>query len=163
MTQAISQDAMMASNQQRPQNSMYGDEDENMRDPSRDQNQQPRQTSDEFRDLDYNEASVYNQNQDELEPLTEDDKAKMESELLFWTQGVGSIKQVGGKDIYVKSNDCEESLKALINQLKRDNPRAPYARTKLGEWGFLDKDLLPLVVFHHQDKKLSFLCLMLMV
>jgi len=76
---------------------------------------------------------------------------------------VGSIKQVGGLDVYVKHEHCEESLKELFKYLKFDSPKEPFVRTKLGSWNFLQKDLLPLLIFHHQDKKLSFLCLMLMV
>ena len=57
---------------------------------------------------------------DEPECMTEEDKSKKEAELLFWVQGVGSIKQVGGLDVYVKHEHCEESLKELFKQIKFD-------------------------------------------
>ena len=101
---------------------------------------------------------------DELEGgLSEAEQAKKEAELLFWVQGVGSIKQVGGLDVYVKHQHSEESLKELFKYLKFDSQKYPFVRTTLGQWNFLQKDLLPLLIFHHQDKKLSFLCLMLFV
>ena len=81
--------------------------------------------------------------------MTEEDKRKKEGELLFWVQGVGSIKQVGGLDVYVKHEHCEESLKELFKYVKVDSQREPFVRQTLGEWAFLQKDLLPLLVFHH--------------
>ena len=86
---------------------------------------------------------------DEPEGMTEEDKAKKESELLFWVQGVGSIKQVGGLDVYVKHEHSEESLKELFKYLKFDSQREPFVRVTLGQWNFLQKDLLPLLIFHH--------------
>lgn len=65
--------------------------------------------------------------------------------------------------MYVKHDHCEESLKELFKYLKFDSSREPFVRHTLGRWGFLNKNLLPLLIFHHQDKKLSFLCLMLFV
>ena len=53
--------------------------------------------------------------------MTEEDKRKKEGELLFWVQGVGSIKQVGGLDVYVKHEHCEESLKELFKYVKVDS------------------------------------------
>jgi hypothetical protein len=69
--------------------------------------------------------------------MSEVEKSKKESELLFWVQGVGSIKQVGGLDVYVKHEHCEESLKELFKYLKFDSPKEPFVRTKLGSWNFL--------------------------
>ena len=46
---------------------------------------------------------------------------KKEAELLFWVQGVGSIKQVGGIDVFVKHEHCEESLKELFKYIKFDH------------------------------------------
>ena len=74
---------------------------------------------------------------DEPEGMTEEDKSKKESELLYYVQGVGSIKQVGGLDIYVKSEFCEESLKELFKQIKFDRQREPFVRQTLGRWNFL--------------------------
>lgn len=58
---------------------------------------------------------------DEVERMTEQEKQKKEAELLFWVQGVGSIKQVGGIDVFVKHEHCEESLKELFKYIKFDN------------------------------------------
>ena len=65
---------------------------------------------------------------DEPERMTEEDKRKKEGELLFWVQGVGSIKQVGGLDVYVKHEHCEESLKELFKYVKVDSQREPFVR-----------------------------------
>lgn len=69
--------------------------------------------------------------------MSDEEKRKKENELLFWVQGVGSIKQVGGLDVYVKSEHCEESLKELFKYLKFDNQTEPFVRTTLGQWNFL--------------------------
>ena len=74
---------------------------------------------------------------EELEGLSEAEKAKKEAELLFWVQGVGSIKQVGGLDVYVKHQHSEESLKELFKYLKFDSQKHPFVRTTLGQWNFL--------------------------
>ena len=65
---------------------------------------------------------------DEPERMTEEDKRKKEGELLFWVQGVGSFKQVGGLDVYVKHEHCEESLKELFKYVKVDSQREPFVR-----------------------------------
>jgi hypothetical protein len=44
-----------------------------------------------------------------------------------------------------------------------DGTAYPFIRIKLGEFKFFEKDLIPLVVFHKQDKKLSFLATMVMI
>ncbi len=74
---------------------------------------------------------------------------------------MGSIKSVGGIDVYVKNDHCEESVKELIKLLKFDD--SLQTKLILGTWEFLQKDLLPLLIFHDKDKKLSFLTLMLLV
>ena len=73
-------------------------------------------------------AEVYDNLGDEPGLMTEDEKSKKEGELLFWVQGVGSIKQVGGIDVYVKHEHCEESLKELFKYLKFDSQREPFVR-----------------------------------
>jgi len=100
---------------------------------------------------------------DDDDRMKDHEKSKKEAELLFWVQGVGSIKQVGGLDVYAKHEHCEESLKELFKYMKFDRQKEPFVKETLGKWAFLSKYLLPLLIFHHQDKKLSFLCLMLCV
>ena len=39
--------------------------------------------------------------------------------MLFHVQGVGSIKKVGGFDVYVKEKHCEDTLKDIIKELKQ--------------------------------------------
>lgn len=82
---------------------------------------------------------------------------------MFLVQGVGQIKSVGGQDVYVKRDACEHSLRELIKHLKFETPKHPTVRTILHDWQFLQRDLLPLLIFHDKDKKLSFLTLMLLV
>ena len=52
-----------------------------------------------------------------------DEKQKLEREILYCVQGVGSIKSVGGVDVYVKSDSCEDSIRELIKHLKFDQTR----------------------------------------
>ena len=47
--------------------------------------------------------------------------------------------------------------------MKEDTPRWPISRHVLGKWSFLQRDLLPLLIFHNRDKRLAFLTLMLLV
>lgn len=88
---------------------------------------------------------------------------KLESEILFWINGVGGIKQVGEADVYVKHEHCEESLREIFKKLRFDSKKNPHVHHKVGEWKFVQKHLLPLLVFHHKDKKLAFLTMMLLV
>lgn len=78
-------------------------------------------------------------------------------------QGVGNIKEVGGFDVYVKNEHCEESIKDLIKTIKHENPRLAVVKETLGKWNFLQQHLMPILIFHQQDKKLSFLTVMLLV
>ena len=66
------------------------------------------------------DAAVDGAMDDVVERMTEEEKSKKENELLFWVQGVGSIKQMGGLDVYVKHEHCEESLRELQKYLKFD-------------------------------------------
>lgn len=73
--------------------------------------------------MDYDDISEQNNmvyQDDQPQQMSAEEKRKKENELLFWVQGVGSIKQVGGLDVYVKSEHCEESLKELFKYLKFD-------------------------------------------
>ena len=69
--------------------------------------------------------------------LSEHDRRRLENEILFCTQGVGNIKNVGGFDVYVKNEHCEESIRDLIKNIKNDNPRIPAVKQTLGNWNFL--------------------------
>ena len=92
-----------------------------------------------------------------------EDTAVAESQILNCVQGVGSIKSVGGVDVYVKSAACEDHLRSLIHHLKFDSEKRPAVKQLLGTWCFLQRDLLPLLIFHDKDKKLTFLTLMVLV
>ena len=89
-------------------------------------------------------------NDDNFGPTKMDDEelCRFKKQLLYEVQGLGSIKNVNGYDMYVKSAFCEESLRKLVNILKTDSPSFPYARVSLGEWRILQNDLLPLLIFH---------------
>ena len=75
-------------------------------------------------------------------------RAQIEKEILFQVQGVGSVKTIGGIEVYVKSQYCEESLRELIKHLKNDNAKEPLIKHTLTKWQFLIKDCLPLLVMH---------------
>ena len=78
-------------------------------------------------------------------------------------QGVGTIKNINNFDVYVKHDQCEVSIKDIHKRLKNENISNPIIKLTLGEWRFLQNDLMPLLNFHKKDKKLSFLTVMLMV
>lgn len=74
---------------------------------------------------------------------------------------MGSIKKINGFDVYVKHDHCEESLKDILSTVRKDGAKYPIVKLFLGQWEFLKKDLVPLLVFHHQDKRLSFIACMI--
>jgi hypothetical protein len=47
--------------------------------------------------------------------------------------------------------------------IKHENPRLAVVKETLGRWNFLQQHLMPILIFHQQDKKLSFLTVMLLV
>lgn len=55
---------------------------------------------------------------------------------------------MNGFDVYVKHDHCEESLKDILSSVRKDGARYPIVKLFLGEWEFLQKDLIPLLVFH---------------
>lgn len=54
-----------------------------------------------------------------------DQRAQIEKEILFQVQGCGSFKSVGGIDVFVKSQYCEDSIRELIKHRKNDNNTEP--------------------------------------
>ena len=50
-------------------------------------------------------------------------------------QGIGSIKNVNGFDVYVKGNFCDENLKALYKSIVKGNTN--YIKILLGRWKIL--------------------------
>lgn len=88
---------------------------------------------------------------------------RKQNEILFATQGVGRVKNINGYDVYVKNKQCEASLRDIHKFLKHESMAQPTAKLTLGEWEFLQNDLIPLLIFHKKDKKLSFLTCMLLV
>jgi hypothetical protein len=84
------------------------------------------------------------------------------NQLLFWVQNVGSVKNVKGIEVFVKNEYCEENLKDINKFLRSENSEKPTIRRELGKWNFLEESLLPLLVSQKQDKKLSFLTILLL-
>lgn len=111
---------------------------------------------DDFDDIDDLEKQI-----DFDAPLETDDKFK--NELLFYVQGLGSTKKHNELEFYMKGPHCEDSLKDIIRMCKRDDDDFPGTKIELGKWEVLQKDLLQLLVSQHQDKKLTFYLLILLV
>lgn len=88
---------------------------------------------------------------------------RLQDDLLFNIQGVGAIKKINGYDVYVKNKDCETSLNYLYRMIKNESIYEPWVKETLGQWKFLQNDLIPLLIFHKKDRKLSFLACRLMV
>ena len=59
--------------------------------------------------------------------------------------------------------EMENASPDIHKRLKSESDKFPLVKITLGEWEFLKKDLIPLLIFHKQDKKLSFLTVMLLV
>ena len=69
---------------------------------------------------------------------------------------MGAHKEVNGFKVYVKHEDCLDSLKDIFKELQSDGLTVPFIRKTLGDWHFFEKDLIPIMVVHKQDKKLAF-------
>ena len=88
---------------------------------------------------------------------------KFKNELLFFVQGLGSVKEINGFDAYVKGPHCEESLIDIIKMCKKDDMDTPATRIELAKWNVLQNELLPLLITQPMDKKLSFYLLIVLV
>jgi len=126
----------------------------------------------DFNDIDaaaiIRDLNIHDDNEDDLErqidfDYNDQNDDKFKNELLFYVQGLGSIKQHGEIEFYMKGPHCEDSLKDLIRMCKRDDEDCPAARLELGKWSVLQNDLLHLLVTQHQDKKLTFYLMILLV
>ena len=134
----------------------YGAEQD---DPEMDHEQQ---FEDNVEENDYSDIEDINDRDDERRdagpPELNPAYVKMISdELLFEIQGVGAIKLLNGYNVYVKHKQCFPCLGNIFKQIKRDSIVHPIVKKILGEWKFVEKDLIPLLIFHNKDKKLSYL------
>jgi len=67
-----------------------------------------------------------------------DMRQRLEKEVLFQIQGVGSIKNVQGLEVYVKNEHCEEAIRELSKLLKQESlSKMPMIKHILGAWKFL--------------------------
>jgi hypothetical protein len=110
--------------------------------------EQPTENVNPNYDFDMEEFNEDNDENQEDEVLDDELKARIEQDLLFLTQGVGSIKNINDFDVYVKHDQCEYSLKDIYRRLKTESERIPVIKLTLGGWQFLQKDLIPLLIFH---------------
>jgi hypothetical protein len=114
---------------------------------------------------DYNfEIDLEGGNEEEGPVRMDDDEYKrFHNHLLALVQMTGTTQTVNGYDMYVKDEHCDDQLKDIFKILKTDGNQLPYARLAIGEWNFVKNDLLPILVFHKQDKKLQYITLMNLV
>ncbi|XP_058867498.1 protein timeless homolog [Acipenser ruthenus] len=82
----------------------------------------------------------------------------MNCELLATCNGLGYLEE----DTYHREPDCLESVKDLIRYLRHEDDTRDI-RQQLGAGQILQKDLLPLVIQHHQEGALFDACIRLMV
>ena len=118
------------------------------------------QFEDQVEENDYSEIDIGEREEEKRDGPQVIDPAivKMISdELLFDIQGVGAIKMMNGYNVYVKNKQCYPCLGNIFKQIKRDSIVHPIVKKILGEWKFVEKDLIPLLIFHNKDKKLSYL------
>lgn len=99
---------------------------------------------------------------DEAPDRDDNDIDKLKNKLLFYVQGLGSTKDFNQLDIYVKGPHCEDSLKDIYKLCEGNNMLAADIKAELGKWEVLQRDLIPLLVTQHQDKKLTFYLLALL-
>jgi len=114
-------------------------------------------------DFDYDELKDAENLEEDAGEIDKEEERRIQQEMLFFIQGVGSIKNIENYDVYVKHAQCEHSLTDIYRRLKNESTSYPIVKLTLGDWRFLQNDLIPLLIFHKQDKKLSFLTCMLMV
>ena len=68
-----------------------------------------------------------NENEDQHMTAKEQETQQsiLEGELLFWEQGIGTIKRIAGSDVFVKREGCEDCLQSLIKMVKSDPVKKP--------------------------------------
>lgn len=82
-------------------------------------------------------------------------------------QGLGSIRTILKKDgakieAYIKGEYCEESIKDLVKNIRKDVPENPKVSLILSQFNIVESDLIKILVLHAEDKKLSFWLLALL-
>jgi hypothetical protein len=83
-----------------------------------------------------------------MQQMTKEEEHSIHQQMLFNIQGVGSIKNIQGYDVYVKHPQCEHSLTDIYRCLKTDYAGYPIIKLTLADWRFLQNDLIPLLIFH---------------
>ncbi len=114
----------------------------------------------ELDQLNINDYNIENELEEQQDSLPEEELKK---ELLFCVQEVGAVKRVNDADVYVKGPDCEVALRDLHRYIRHDSSESSIVRLSLGQWCFIQKDLLPLLLSQTKDKKLSFCIIILLV
>lgn len=77
--------------------------------------------------------------------------------------GIRTIKKDGEKiEAYIKGDYCEESIKDLVKNIRRDVPENPKVNLILSQFNIVESDLIKILVLHAEDKKLSFWLLALL-
>eukprot|EP00850_Spirogloea_muscicola_P008972 SM000049S16743 [mRNA] locus=s49:408330:413055:- [translate_table: standard] len=75
--------------------------------------------------------------------------------LIAVTTGLGSIRaDAAGVVLYVKGEECLESLKYLQRLLRRDDPGTRDIFRQLGRWGVVRRDIVPILVHYREDEDL---------
>lgn len=87
----------------------------------------------------------------------------IQKDLLFAVQGVGQEKEVNSVKLFVKHDHCEASLQDIYRKVKSDSTFEPHVKQTLYEWRFIQEYLMPVLIFHKQDKKLAMLVVALLV
>lgn len=119
---------------------------------------------DDYDDIDIDKDSIDEDAYNDDEHPGDNDGFK--NKLLFAVQGLGSTKLINMIPVYVRGTHCEDSLKEILQILQLFEEKSTLdhrLRIELGKWEVLQKDLLSLLVLQHEDKKLTFYVLALLV
>ena len=104
---------------------MYGEDEEEAPQPSKGKYHMQKTTKEKVRPQEYEAHDNHEEMQDEdeegLQLMSETAKSEAEKEILFWVQGIGTIKKIGGSDVFVKREGCEDCLQSLIKLVKSDS------------------------------------------
>ncbi|KAL2632945.1 hypothetical protein R1flu_004424 [Riccia fluitans] len=87
-----------------------------------------------------------------------------EEDLAIVCSTLGAFQEDGNsQDVYVKHEECLESLKDLQRYLRRDHPESRDVFMQLGKWNIVRRDIVPLIIRYSDDHELALNCVKVLV
>ena len=99
----------------------------------------------QYDDFNLDNYSKEDENED-LEPEDQEALAEdVKNSILLAIEDIGKFQIVNDIEIFVKGSNAEGAIKSLESLLRKDTEIRPIVRDILGQWGIMQKKLLPLL------------------